>query len=152
MSAGIIDSQSTKMHEGGEERGFNAGKKATGRKRHILVDTLGLALLVLITAVGDMLDRDGAKLCLQALVDRITGWCRLQPFWADGSYLGCLIDWVRIIFCWTLNIVKKLGDQVGFQALSKRWIVERTVPGSTLKSMHTIAFHFSKTNLRVYEL
>lgn len=124
-SAAILDSQSVKTAEGGAERGYDAGKKVTGRKRHIFVDTLGLVLLVLVTA-GNVQDRDGAKLLFQALVDRITGWCRLQIFWADGGYRGSLIDWVRLSFGWTLEIVEKMGDQVGFQVLPKRWIVERT--------------------------
>ncbi len=80
---------------------------------------------MLVTA-GDVQDREGAKLLLQALVDRITGWCRLHLFWADGGYRGSWIDWVRLRFGWTLQIVEKLGAQVGFQVLPKRWIVERT--------------------------
>jgi putative transposase len=78
-SAAIIDSQSVKTAEGGAECGYDAGKKVTGRKRHIFVDTLGLVLLALVTA-GNVQDRDGAKLLMQSLVDRITGWCRLQVF------------------------------------------------------------------------
>ena len=124
-SAAIIDSQSAKTAEGGEERGYDAGKKVNGRKRHIVVDTLGLLLLVTVTA-GNVADRDGAKLLLQLLVARISGWCRLQLFWADGGYRGGLITWVARSFGWTLQIVDKLGGQQGFQVLPKRWIVERT--------------------------
>lgn len=124
-SAAIIDSQSAKTVEGGEERGYDAGKKVNGRKRHLLVDTLGLILLVTVTA-GNIQDREGAKLLLRLLLARISGWCRLQLFWADGGYRGSLIDWVTHNFGWTLQIVDKLGDQRGFQVLPKRWIVERT--------------------------
>ena len=122
--------QSVKTVEGGAERGYDAGKKVTGRKRHLVVDTLGLVLLVLVTA-AHVQDRDGARLVLQALFARIkhskySRWCRLKLIWADGSYRGELIAWVKSTLGWTLEIVDKLGGQVGFQVLPKRWIVERT--------------------------
>ena len=122
-SATILDSQSAKTSEGGLERGFDAGKKVTGRKRHTLVDTLGLLMKVIVTA-GNVQDRDGAKRLLEGLPEEAMK--RLKLIWADGSYRGDLIDWVKNLFGWTLQIVEKPKDQKGFQALPKRWIVERT--------------------------
>ena len=124
-TAAILDSQSVKTVEGGEDRGYDAGKKVTGRKRHLVVDTLGLVLTVVVTAAS-VQDRDGAKVVLRELFRRMQDSCRIQLVWADGGYRGQLIEWVKSVLGWTLEIVEKLGDQVGFQVLPKRWIVERT--------------------------
>ncbi len=93
-----------------------------GRKRHIVVDTLGLLLAVVVHAAS-LQDRDGAKLVLATLVGR---YPRLELIWADGGYAGQLVDWVRGLLGWSLAIVKRSDDQAGFRVLPKRWIVERT--------------------------
>ena len=124
-SASILDSQSIKTSEGGLECGFDAGKKITGRKRHALVDTLGLLMKVVVTA-GNVQDRDGAKLLLQDLAEQDGLIQRLELIWADGGYRGTLVTWVKKAFGWKLEIVEKPKDQIGFQVLPKRWVVERT--------------------------
>ncbi len=124
-SATILDSQSIKTSEGGQACGFDAGKRVTGRKRHSLVDTLGLVVKVIVTA-GNVQDRDGAKLLLKELAQQADTIKRLKLIWVDGSYRGVLIDWVAEHFGWKLEVVEKPKDQVGFQILPKRWIVERT--------------------------
>jgi len=124
-SAAILDSQSIKTSEGGVECGFDAGKQVTGRKRHTLVDTLGLLLKVIVTA-GNVQDRDGAQCLLQEIGTEEEVIKRLELIWADGSYRGALIAWVEDFFGWKLEIVEKQKDQAGFQILPKRWIVERT--------------------------
>ena len=93
-----------------------------GRKRHILVDTLGLLLAVIVHA-ADIQDRDGAKLVLTYLA----GWLpRLRLVWADGGYAGKLVDWVQQTYGWVLDIVRRTDHEPGFEVLPKRWIVERT--------------------------
>lgn len=124
-SATVLDSQSIKTSEGGLDRGFDAGKQVTGRKRHSLVDTLGLLMKVVVTA-GNVQDRDGAKQLLEELAQEETVIKRLKLIWADGSYRGELITWIEDLFGWKLEIVEKPKEQKGFQALPKRWIVERT--------------------------
>jgi putative transposase len=93
-----------------------------GRKRHLVVDTLGLILMVVVHA-ADVQDRDGAKLVFRKLRGL---YPRLKRIWADGGYAGKLIDWTKRVGRWTLEIVKRSDKVVGFAVLPKRWIVERT--------------------------
>lgn len=93
-----------------------------GRKRHLVVDTLGLILTVVVHA-ADVQDRDGAKLVFRKLRGL---YPRLKRIWADGGYAGKLIDWTKRVGRWTLEIVKRSDKVTGFAVLPKRWIVERT--------------------------
>src|SRR6266545_3974243 len=109
-------------------RGYDAGKKIGGRKRHIVVDTLGLIIAIVVHAAS-LQDRDGAKLVLAKLNEKRKGrrlFPRLERIWADGGYAGQLIDWAKHLGRWTLEIVKRSEDAIGFAVLPKRWIVERT--------------------------
>jgi putative transposase len=103
-------------------RGYDAGKKVKGRKRHLVVDTLGL-IHGLKVHTADIQDRDGARLLLAALIGKLP---RLRRLWADGGYAGQLVAWVRERAGWDLEIVKRSDDMRGFVVLPKRWIVERT--------------------------
>ena len=103
-------------------KGYDAGKKIKGRKRHILVDTLGL-IRSLSVQPADRPDRDGAKWVLQKVAVTAT---RLTLIWADDGYAGKLIAWVKDICGWRLEIVKRSDDVKGFKVVPKRWIVERT--------------------------
>lgn len=121
-TAATIDSQSVKMASQPGERGFDAGKKIMGRKRHLLVDTLGLILAVCVHSAG-IQDRDGAKLLLEKA--SWFGW--LRTIWADGGYAGSLLEWFktrRIGKPAHIEIVKKPPG--GFKLLPHRWVVERT--------------------------
>ena len=121
-SAAIIDSQSVKTTEQGGEKGYDAGKKVNGRKRHILVDTIGLLIIVKVLA-ANIQDRDGAKLLLEEVKERMP---RLFLIWADGGYRGKLIKWVATRCLWLIEVVKRNDDMKGFQVLPGRWVVERT--------------------------
>ena len=97
-----------------------------GRKRHVLVDTLGLILAVVVHG-ADIQDRDGAKLLLERASQDPALLARLQKLWADGGYQGQLEDWVSTHYEFALEIVKRPSDAVGFSVLPHRWIVERTL-------------------------
>ncbi len=122
-TAAILDSQSVRTAEGGLERGYDAGKKITGRKRHLAVDILGLVLTVVVHAAGWQ-DHDGATFVLSRL-KRMMG--RLQVIFADSAYdRSGLPEWVDSTFGWVLQTVLRLVGVKGFMVLPKRWIVERT--------------------------
>ena len=123
-SAAVIDSQSVKAADtvGKASRGYDAAKKIEGRKRHIATDTLGLVLVIVVTAAS-VQDRDAARHLLWRLA---AGFRHVSLTWADGGYVGKLVTWAASTLHRTLQIVKRPDDLHTFKVLPRRWVVERT--------------------------
>ena len=123
-SAAVVDSQSVKADAtvSFASRGYDAGKKINGRKRHLLADTLGLLLAVLVTPASTT-DRDAARILLPAAKERLP---RLSRVWADGGYRGHLQDWAAQHLGLVLDVVRRSDDVSGFEVLPRRWVVERS--------------------------
>jgi putative transposase len=124
-TAAIIDSQSVRAADTvpKHSRGWDAGKKVNGRKRHLAVDTLGLLLIVMVTAAS-VQDRHAARPLLWRLRANHRG---IRLCWADAGYAGKLVAWAAQLLHLVVEIVRKRPGQSTFQVLPRRWVVERTL-------------------------
>jgi transposase len=124
-TAAIMDSQSVKADATvkNHSRGFDGGKKINGRKRHLIVDCLGLLLMVLVTPASTT-DRDAAGTMLPLLR---ASFRKLRLVWADSGYTGPLVDWAAHALGLTLQVVKRSDNTSGFTVLPRRWVVERSL-------------------------
>ena len=127
-TAGSLDSQSVKRSAIAGVHGYDAGKKIDGRKRHILVDTMGLLLAVVVTAAS-VSDPAGARLLLSQLDG---AGKKLRLIWVDGTYRGTLLTWVAQQFRFRLAPILRPFGAKGFVLLPKRWVVERTFAWFTM--------------------
>ncbi len=121
-SAGVIDSQSVKAPAAGARRGYDAGKKVLGRKRHIAVDTDGRLLMVNLTP-ADVSDSAGAQTILDGIRKR---WPWVKHMFADGAYDRLKLMDKAAFLDFTVEIVRRCDSEPGFKVLPRRWVVERT--------------------------
>lgn len=123
-TAAVIDSQSVRGADTvpGASRGYDAGKKINGRKRHIAVDTGGLLLAIVVTVAG-IQDRDGG---VRLLADLRARFSAISLVWADGGYAGRMVTWARTVLSMTVQVIKRTDGLTGFHVLPRRWVVERT--------------------------
>lgn len=123
-TGGIVDSQALRGADtvSAATRGYDAGKKVNGRKRHIVTDTLGLLLVVLVTAAS-VQDRDGGA---DVLKEAHQWFPSLRHVFADGGYAGRLVAKAKRYWKMTVEVVSKPAGQRGFSVLPRRWVVERT--------------------------
>jgi transposase len=160
-TAGIIDAQSLRAASNipKSTTGYDGGKKVAGRKRHIIVDTLGLLLEVMVTP-ADVQDREAAFALLLTLRERFR---KISLVWADGGYTGDLIGWALRRLKLTVEVVKRTDDTTGFVVLPRRWVVERTLAWlmrsrrlvrdyETLPATHEAMVQWSMTTLMTRRL
>jgi len=122
-SVGLIDSQSVKTTRiGGEARGYDGGKKIKGRKRHIITDTNGWLLSVIVHAANEHDSQTGFEV-METLRYRFE---RMKKIYADGGYRGELTDKVKQQLGWDMEITLRSDKETGFKTLPKRWVIERT--------------------------
>ena len=121
-TAAIVDSQSVKTTRIGGIRGIDGNKKINGRKRHVVVDTLGFILTVVVHA-ANIHDSQGVRMVLKRLKESIVG---IKVIFADGGYRGEIIQWAEKYFNYCIHIVMRTDTHKGFKPVHKRWVIERT--------------------------
>ena len=96
-----------------------------GRKRHLVVDTLGMLLIAVVHSAGL---QDDQRMAFGQVLVRLwsRGWSRLSQIWADGMYEGSAVMWARFLFGWTLTVVRRADGAPRFGPIPRRWVVERT--------------------------